>query len=281
MSIVLSSLMLRNKLTLLLLLTIALLIVGGFFTYQRFFFGSSQEQPVEEVDLSFDPEGPYALLYPRRDGNALALNIKRTGSYDSIKYELSYNSEGIDRGASGDINTNQKKGEYEQEILFGSCSTGGKCVYDKEVENGTLIFHIRKGKEAYRMITQWHLQKPYLVLGVLTSGDAHFSYKVSSSETDLSLIKYTIVNDLSGAPKLPADKNVVGKVYALHGPLAKDIPAGTVNIELAEDPPAGSIIVQFNEAENRWVEYETQISGSKLSATVPGGGIFTVLASPR
>lgn len=270
-----------NKLNILLVTIVVLLLTGGFFAYQKFFTSNDQQENVQEVDLNFDPEGPYALLFPRRDGNALVLNIKRTGSYDSIKYELSYNSEGIDRGASGDINTKEKRGEYEQEILFGSCSTGGKCVFDKDVENGTLIFHIRKGREAYRMVSQWHFQKPDLALGVLTSGDTHFSYKINASQEDLSLIKFTIVNDLSSAPKLPSDKSVTGKVYAVHAPLAKEIPAGTVSIELAENPPAGSKIAQFNEVENKWVEYETQISDSKLTAEVSGGGIFTVLSSPK
>lgn len=268
-----------NKTNKILICLIILLLGGGFFVFQRFF--SSDNTPVAEVDLTFDPEGPFALIYPRRDGNALNLNIKRTGSYSSIKYELSYNSEGIDRGASGDINTQEKKGEYEQEILFGSCSTGGTCVYDKDVENGTLILHIRKGKQAFRMVTLWHLQQPDVALGTLTSGDNHFTYQIDPKSTDLSLIKFAIINDLTGAPKLPKGKEVLGKVYGINTPIAKSLPAGKVIIELAENPLADSKIARFDEGKNAWVEYETKIEGSKLTALSESGGVFAVLGLPN
>ncbi len=270
--------LLKNKFTFGLLVTIILLVSGGFFAYQKFFIKSSQvEQEVEEVDLPFDPEGPYALLLPRRDGKALLLSIKRTGSYDQIRYELAYNSEGIDRGVSGEINTKEKKGEYEQEVLFGTCSTGGKCVYDKGVENGTLTLHIKKGKEAFRMVTQWHLQQPDIALGKLASGDSHFKYDIDQNSAELPLIKYTIINDLSGAPKIPVDRQILGKVYTLNGPVAKELPTGTIRIELSENPATGSKITRFNEKEDKWTEFETKIEGSSLSAVADSGGIITVL----
>ena len=98
--------------------------------YQKLFSSQVSEQQVaEEVELNFDPEGPYALLSPRRDGNALNLNLRRTASYDQISYELAYSSEGIDRGVMGKINTDNKRGEYQQEILFGTCSKNGRRSY--------------------------------------------------------------------------------------------------------------------------------------------------------
>jgi hypothetical protein len=92
------------------------------------------------------------VLTPRKDGNAMNVNIKRVASYDSISYELAYTSEGIDRGVVGTINTADKKPEYDQEVLFGTCSKN-VCKYDTGVENGTLVLHIKKGSEAYRMTT--------------------------------------------------------------------------------------------------------------------------------
>lgn len=271
----------QEKLTLILIAVPIFLIVIGFFVYQKFITNTVAEQPVTEVDLTFDPEGPYALLYPRRDGNALVLNIKRTGSYDEIKYEISYNSEGIDRGASGQLNTKEKKGEYEQEILFGSCSTGGKCVFDKGVENGTLTLHIRKGKQAFRMVTLWHLQKPDVDLGKLTSGDTHFFYQVDPKTADLSLISFSIINDLSAAPKLPGDKIIIGKVYGVNAPVAKSIPGGQVTIELADNPPADAKICRFDEGLNKWVESDTVINKNKLSAKLDNSGIIAILSSKK
>lgn len=283
----------KNKINLVLVLVLLLIILGGFFIFQRLTSKPSSIQATEEVDLTFDPEGPYAMLFPRRDGNALILNMKRTASYDKITYELVYVSqldaaqkgdmgEGfsgrVDRAAMGEINIKDKKGEYEQEILFGSCSTGGKCVFDKGVENGTLTLHIKKGNKAYRMVTQWHIQKPDLALGVLTSGDSHFTYKINPKSTELSLLQYTVINDLTGAPKLPSDKKIIGKVYVINSSVAKEVPKGIVTIELAEEIPSNSKIAHFLEKENRWIELETKIEDGELEANTSSGGIFAIFA---
>lgn len=271
----------QNRLTLILIVAVVIILGSGFWAFNKWMVKPQQVADIPEVDLTFDPEGPYALLFPRRDGNALTLNIKRTASYDQIKYELSYNSEGVDRGAQGELNTKEKKGEYEQEILFGSCSTGGKCVYDPGVENGTLILHIRKGNQAFKMTTQWHLQKPEIALGSLVSGDGHFLYKIDETSSELPLIKYTIINELTGAPKLPNEKQVIGKVYSVNAPIAKTLIGGKVTIELADNPADGSKIARFDEGNSKWVEYDTKIDGSKLTASPDQGGIFAVLAPKK
>lgn len=287
---------LRNKLTLGLIFFIVLILGLGFLGYQKFI--ASDSGPIEEVELSFDIEGPYALLIPRRDGNALILNLKRTASYDSISYELAYSADAdeiaikgkktdegestgsIERGVIGEIDTKQKKGEYEQEILFGTCSKN-VCKYDKGVEYGTLTLHIRKGKEAYRMITQWHLEQPDVALGILTSGDDHFTYSIKdTSREDLSLIGYTIINGLTGAPKLPEGKDLSSKVYALNTPIAKDLMAGDITLELSDNPWEGATLARYTE-KSGWEEIETKKEGHKLSGRVSGGGIFAVLVPKK
>lgn len=284
--------------TVILLAIFILLLFGGFFAFQKFTNKSDAE--VEEIDLSFDAEGPYAILSPRRDGNAVLLNLKRTASYDAITYELAYTSiadetqvsgnkvvddgeskdlknlGAIDRGVAGSIDTKDKKGEYEQEILFGTCSKN-VCKYDKGVENGTLTLHIKKGKKSYRMITQWHLQKPDVALGVLSSGDSHFSYKVDASREDLSNIGFSIVNDLTGVPKLPFGKEVLGKVYSLNAPIAKEFKSGSVSLELAENPSSDTKLYRYNNSKSEWQELDSKVEGSKLFAKAEGAGIFAVL----
>lgn len=282
-----------HKTTVILILVIGVLGVLGGLGVQKFILKPAGT--VEEIDLAFDPEGPYAALFPRRDGNALVLNLKRTSSYDSISYELAYTSnpeeikvagnkisddgEGnsisgsIDRGVVGNIETKEKKGEYEQEILFGTCSKN-VCKYDKGVENGTLTLHIRKGDKAFRMVTQWHLQKPDVALGSLTSGDSHLVYKIEGDRQELANIGFTIINDLTGVPKLPSGKEVLGKVYSLNTSVAKEIRGGLVSLELAENPPDGAKIYKYD---NEWKELETKVEGSKLSAKAEGAGIFAVL----
>lgn len=287
-----------HKITFILVALIILLGGGGFVAFQK--ISSKPIGPIEEIDLSFDAEGPFAMLSPRRDGNALVLNLQRTGSYDSISYELAYTSnpdetvvkgnkvtsdgEGggsggsIDRGVAGNIDTQNKKGEYEQEILFGTCSKN-VCKYDQGVENGTLTLHISKDNKAYKMVTQWHLQKPDVALGVLTSGDNHFTYKVAGDRQALSNIGFTIINDLTGVPKLPSGKQVAGKVYSLNAPIAKDMSGGDISLELAENPSSGAKIYRYDNSKSAWQELDTKVDGSKLSAKAEGAGIFVVLTS--
>ena len=281
-----------HKVTAILAVLIILILSAALFTFQK--ITSKPAGPVEEVDLIFDAEGPFAQTFPRKDGNALSLILKRTSSYDSISYELAYTSKAeevaerggkilegaaslksvIDRGVVGTIDTNDRKGEYEQEILFGTCSKN-VCKYDKGVENGTLTLHIKRGKRAFRMVTQWHLQKPDVALGQLTSGDGHFIYKLDADRQTLSNVGFSIVNDLTGVPKLPSGKEVLGKVYSLNVPIAKQLPSGSISLELVENPQEGAKLYSHNGSD--WQELDTKIDGSKLSTKANGAGIFAVL----
>ncbi|TSC64759.1 MAG: Uncharacterized protein G01um101493_20 [Microgenomates group bacterium Gr01-1014_93] len=294
----------KNKTTILLIFFLSLVLVLAYFGYQKFF--GNKTANLQEIDLTFDPNGPYAILSPRRDGNALLLNLKRTSSYDEITYELSYTSKvdettegdttklrpskksvtdegevqtgSIDRGVVGTIDTKQKSQEYEQEILFGTCSKN-VCKYDKGVENGTLALKIRKGQKLYKMITQWHLQKPDVALGKLSSGDGHFEFNMNSNREDLAQIGFSIINDLTGVPKLPDKAQVLGKVYALNSPLLRDLPEGNVIFELAQNPGNDAKIAKFVESKNSWEELETKIEGNKLTCKSTGPGIFAVLTN--
>jgi hypothetical protein len=291
--------------------------------------GKKVSGPITDVNLPFDANGPYALLSPRRDGNAINLKITRVGAYDAITYELAYQSinpdasdgggSTIERGVTGEIKTDNKKNEYDQEVLFGTCSRGNTmdtlhCVFDRGVENGTLTLHILKGNTRYNMVTTWHFQKPDIALGVLTSGDSHFSYVVdgasaSASATPvpsptkvpsknlkiasiapekttglsddlrqkLTLVGFSLINDLSGVPKLPNGKDVKGKVYALNVPDGRDFMAGSIKIEMAENPPANAKIAYFKVDGDSWQLLDTKIEGNTLSAKAPNAGIFAVL----
>jgi hypothetical protein len=292
-----------NKVTLGLIAVVILVLIGGIFAVKQFTAQKVANVPLQEVDMPFDPEGPYALLVPRRDGHALILNITRVSSYDSISYELTYQSkptgvknlnaptsgedgapvsQGIDRGVQGTIDTKGKKNEYSQEILFGTCSKGNTsdplhCVFDQGVENGTLLLKIQKGSVVYKSLITWHLQQPDVALGVITSGDGHFTYKTQASKDQLANIGWTIVNDLSGAPKLPSGKDVLGKVYSFNVPPAKNFPNGVVTIELGENPSQDAQIARYNDSKNSWEMLDTKINGSTLTANSETNGIFAVL----
>lgn len=272
----------QQKITLLLVLAVLLLVAGGIFAFNKISSKQTIDIPLEEVELPFDPEGPYALVLPRRDGNAINLNIKRVSSYEQIFYELAYQAEGIDRGVQGTINTEDQKSEYLQEILFGTCSKGDTfstlhCVFDKNVENGTLVLKNKKDNKLYVMNTTWHFQKPDIALGKITSGDNHFIYTTKASREDLALVGFSAVNDLTGVPKLPDGKVVLGKVYSLNVPVAKVFPKGEVFIELIDNAPEGAVIAHFPVDANDWKILDTKIDKNKLTASAESGGIFAVL----
>lgn len=270
------------------------LLVLTFFGYQFYASLASKNLPIEESALNFNPEGPYVLFEPRRDGNALTLNLKRISGYEAFSYQIEYSDEGgIDRGA-GDLNTwvNIEKGqnEYSQEILFGTCSQGyttgtAHCVFDKGVENGTMTLKVQKRYEKGDKTRKievlkigWHKQAPDVALGQITSLDAHFIYKSAASREELANIAFTIVNDLSGAPKLPEGQKVMGKVYAFNLPTAKTFPMGQLTIKLAENAQNEAKINRFVESKNSWEALETKVFGDELSAPSEGAGIFAVFA---
>lgn len=283
-----------NKLNLILVVILVLLLGGGVFAGMQFFNRPAKEVVLEEEELTFREDGPYALLEPRRDGNAINLNFKRISSYDAFSYEIVYESEGVDRGA-GSLDTfielkdersssANKKSDYTQEILFGTCSKGDTfstlhCVFDKNVENGTLTLHIKdnQNKKLLKMITKWHFQKPDVSLGLITSADEHFKYKTEAGREELSRVGFTLVNDLTAVPKLPNNKQVQGVVYAFNVPTARDFPAGEITMELADTPAASAKIARYVESKNEWELLETKIEGSKLAAKAGGAGIFAVL----
>lgn len=296
----LPALILKHKITIVLIAVFVLIIGGAYFAIIKFQSSNPPQEIVEEINLPFDPNGPFALLIPRRDGNAINLNLKRVGSFQFFSYQVAYaDKEGIDRGA-GDLNTwipiEKNQSEFTQEILFGTCSKGDTadplhCVFDKGVKNGTLNLHFKNVEKinsrlnkakVYKMSITWHLQKPDVALGKLTSGDEHFVYKTNASQSDLRITAFTIISDLTGIPKLPEGKKILGKVYALNIPLAKKLFPGDVTFEISETPSSGAKLMQYIENENKWEELQTSIKSNTLSAKANGSGIFAVFtnASP-
>jgi hypothetical protein len=271
---------LQNKLNLLLIGVVAVLLLGGYFAYNQFTASQQAQGPVEDIEMRFEAEGPFALLVPRRDGNAMILNLTRVAGYDGFSYQLAYtDEEGISRGV-GDLDTwvnlEKGKGEYQQEILFGTCSRN-VCKYDKGVENGTLTLRLKKGNKAYKFNTLWHLQKPVLTLGAISSGDAHLNIKIDSAKSNLELLGFTIVNDLTGAPKLPESKEVLGRVYAVNLSSSQDFPQSMITIDLADNPPTGAQIAVYSDRNNQWNLLETKVNERKLTAQTNYMGIVTIL----
>ncbi len=277
---------LANRTNLILVVILTLILGTAMFGIWKIFLSPKGPEVLEEIELTFNPDGPYAMLIPRRDGNAINLNIFRISEYEAFSYQISYSDEeGIERGA-GDLNTWVKvekgKGDHEQEILLGTCSQGFStgnehCVFDKGVENGNLILRFKKDKKAYVVKTTWHLQKPDVALGKITSSEDHFKYETKAEREELATVAFSLVHDLIGSPKLPEGKQVVGNVYAFNLPITKTFPKGDVMIELVDKPGVDAKIYRYVEADNKWEELNTKIDGNLLKVQASGAGIFAVL----
>lgn len=292
----------NSKLNVALLLILVVLIIGGGVLFANLIKPTKVVLPIQEVDMSFDPNGPYAILEPRRDGNAIILNIKRVSGYQKIAYELAYQSNlnsdeqadggngSVERGVQGEIqDVDGSKSEYSQEILFGTCSKGDTfstlhCVFDTGVEFGTLTLRIyenpakdAKVQKVYKFVIPWRLQKPDVALGKIFSADNHFGYITTASRGDLANIGYTIVQDLSGAPKLDDQEAFLGKVYALNVPTAKQFPSGTVTMELADSIPDGATIAEYSSSNGKWENLKSTISKSTIQAVASDAGFFAIV----
>jgi hypothetical protein len=297
--------LIQKNLTVVLIIGVVLLAGLGFGAYKMLATEKCEVIP-GETELTFDPEGIYALLLPRKDGNALNLNLKRTSKYKAISYELAYRAEtdeimnaealdgeaaagGIDRGVVGDIQVDETgknlQPEYDQEILFGTCSKN-VCKYDQGVQNGTLTIRLTNSCDNKQVVmTTWKIQNLDVDAGKVSSVDEHFRYDIATDSAktvaenreELVRVGYSLVNEVTGAPKLPAGKTVFEKVYAINAPEAKTLPKGTVTIETAENPPADAKIAVYIESENAWKELETQINGSTSKAEAPQSGLFAIL----
>src|SRR5258708_13036238 len=136
------------------------------------------------------------------------------------------------------------------------------------------------------MLTTWHFQKPDVALGVISSADSHFRYRVSSATDsakntvvpqDLVVVGFSIVNDLTGVPKLPDAKQVLGKVYAFNVPSTRSFPSGEITMELADNPPAEAKIARFDQDKSEWQLLDTKITGPTLKTSPNVTAIFPFL----
>ncbi len=86
------------------------------------------------------------------DGQKLSFEVTNVEKFNQIEYQLTYNS---DSGEQGVIGTNQlltSQSSYKKdEIIFGTCSTGGTCVYHSNLNNILLKIILTKDSEVINL----------------------------------------------------------------------------------------------------------------------------------
>lgn len=130
-----------------------LVILGSVFAF-RTFGGSNKNMPevTPSPTVSYKPvEGVDAVLTPNAQKTKVTLALSGFDSrFSALEYELSYETDnnGTQGAFTADPIDISGQEEFEREIELGSCSTGGKCSYDKGVRNFKLTakFHVEDGQ---------------------------------------------------------------------------------------------------------------------------------------
>ncbi|PIS15179.1 hypothetical protein COT63_01310 [Candidatus Shapirobacteria bacterium CG09_land_8_20_14_0_10_38_17] len=165
-------------------------------------------------------EMPLVLLSPKEEGHQLLLQIKEAKDTDSLEYELIYElEEGLTRGASGEIELIQGKGE--KNILLGTCSSG-TCKYDKGIVGGNLTISLKKGNKLRSFKTTfsfWDGSK------IQQSSDGKLTIKLIGNRA----AKYILLKG-GGLPK-PINREIIGGPYNLASELGNEKSEITLNSE--------------------------------------------------
>lgn len=135
----------------------ALLVTGGIVAFAMMRSGGNGTDTEEQVSptptpaLQEAPETIDATLTINAAQTALTVEVTGLeGRYSGIEYELQYmTAKGPKGSLSGTkpIKLDEGKDTFTRNIELGTCSTGGKCTYDKDVSDFklTLKLHTKDG----------------------------------------------------------------------------------------------------------------------------------------
>lgn len=147
------------------LLVIPLLLIAGLIFV---FLAPSSKEPQEEVkkeketpkvfpiDQLTESERPEVTLTARPDGKELTLKIENLKNIKTVEYELTYLTEGVQRGVIGTVQVEVGENSLTRDLLLGTCSRG-VCRYDKNVTGGTLTVTFR-GEKTYKFVKDFTLE---------------------------------------------------------------------------------------------------------------------------
>src|SRR3990167_2995011 len=143
----------------------------------------TNNEPVNTVDIK---DRPYVTLAPTVGGRhplgqevTLTIHSVTLGS-TLVEYELEYQAGTLIQGAFGTIDLTKETPPVSKDLLFGSCSTGGKCAYHKDVTGGTLTLRF-KGEQNFNLKSDWNLQTMADRGGKFSSRDGKFQLEVAKA----------------------------------------------------------------------------------------------------
>lgn len=81
----------------------------------------------------------------------LSFEVVNIEKFQQLEYQLTYNSDSGDQGAIGTSELNNQSSYKKDEIIFGTCSTGGTCVYHPNLSNILLKITLTNGLEVVNL----------------------------------------------------------------------------------------------------------------------------------
>ena len=82
--------------------------------------------------LKIDPKVDFFL---REDKKAIGFKAGNLADYQTLRYEIIYDSENSDKGITGQLEINQQNEISRENLILGTCSgiEGKVCVYDEGI----------------------------------------------------------------------------------------------------------------------------------------------------
>lgn len=221
----------------------------------------------KNVNLEPVESRPFVRLSPIKDGKAIELEIleekKQAGD---LEYELEYSAGALLQGAFGSIDSLANL-PVKKEILLGSCSTGGKCTYNKDVTGGNLT--LRFGNPDYTLKTEWSYKENALKEKIFTSRDAKFTLDITKGKNTAN---YVLVQNAPGFPGT-IDGKVIAGPYMV-APASSITGTVTVSVRLPLDATEGTLMAWDGKA---WKEWKSSTAEKVVTATGPMSEVYVVI----
>jgi hypothetical protein len=211
---------------------------------------------------------PFVVLAPRADGKAIDLTIVEVKKAAAdMEYEIEYSSGSLLQGAFGALSSLADL-PIEKEILLGSCSTGGKCTYNKDVTGGNLT--LRFGDPDYTLKTEWSYKEQALKEKVFTSRDGKFTLDVSKGKNTANFV---LVHNAPGYPDTIDGKVIAGPYMVT--PLDGITGTVTASIRLPLDAADGTLMAWDGKA---WKAWTSKVTDKVVSGSGPMAEVFVIVA---
>ncbi|MGD9129062.1 MAG: hypothetical protein PVJ09_01040 [Candidatus Woesebacteria bacterium] len=202
-------------------------------------------EPVNVIDVK---DRPYIQISPLADGRYINLIIKSLKKpATSVEYELEYLSGSLVQLALDEITLDELPSKAE--ILFGTCSTGGKCSYHTDIKGGSILTSFKGGDEKYALKSQWKYFEN-------TSGETDFSSKDAKfqiSSKALAKQRYIVIFNSAGYPE-ELEYILVSDPYSLA--TSADL-SGKADLSIRAQEEGELMIMGWDG--KKWVEFETEI----------------------